>query len=39
MIEDAKNLAECEDFFVLDSETGEWLLPDGEKTEIEQMEH
>ncbi len=32
--EDAANLASCEDYFVVDSSTGEWLLTDGTRQEV-----
>jgi hypothetical protein len=28
---EAKELVDCEDFFVIDSEKGVWLTPDGEQ--------
>ena len=33
--EDAKNFANCEDYFVIDSESGKWMLPGGETEEVE----
>jgi hypothetical protein len=34
---DADNLSYSEDFFVVDSETGEWLVADGERHDIEDI--
>ena len=33
--EDAMNYAECEDFFVVDVELGQQLLPEGERCDVE----
>lgn len=35
---EAPNIAECEDFFVVDSTTGEWLIPGGERVDVEGFE-
>lgn len=34
---DALNLAECEDFFVYDTEEGLWLQPEGESKALERI--
>ena len=34
--EQAKNLAGCEDYFVVDTEHGVWLTPSGEELEIQE---
>jgi len=31
----ANEIAACEEFFVVDTETGEWLMSDGERISIE----
>lgn len=32
--EDANDFAQSEDFFVVDSQTGEWMHPDGERVKV-----
>jgi hypothetical protein len=35
--EEAKNLATSEEYFVMDSSTGEWLLADGTRQNIDRL--
>lgn len=35
--ESAKNFAQCEDFFVVDTETGTWLTAENEEREIKEV--
>lgn len=35
--EDAQNIAECEDFFVVDSTTGEMLIPGCQRIDVEEF--
>lgn len=35
--EEAQNFANCEDFFVVDTETGEWLLSEGTRQAVKDI--
>lgn len=32
----ARELAECEDYFVVDADSGEWLVPDSAREEVKE---